>query len=110
MTNARQYEYTEHVHEEVAGFSVVDATSTGPRPHDDRVWVGYGNEGKWLTFEEAIELSTAIRKTAVHNAERREKNQPNSLDNNRTYTAKGTKRPRQMELEAVDDTTPTKQQ
>ena len=49
MSNG-EYGYLEHQILEVEGFRVVDATATGPRAHDDLVWVGFGGvEGSWLT-------------------------------------------------------------
>lgn len=64
--------YVEHQFVDVEGFRVVDATSTGSRPHDDLVWVGYGGMGGcWLRPEEALALSAAIAKVANGNLARR---------------------------------------
>ncbi|EKD97753.1 MAG: hypothetical protein ACD_23C00751G0015 [uncultured bacterium] len=67
-----EYGYVEHQTFEVDGFRVADATSTGPRPHDDLVWVGHGGmEGRWLTPEAALDLAAVINQTvAVHVARR----------------------------------------
>ena len=59
------YDYVEHSNTEVAGFTITDGTSTGPRPHDDVVWVGRGNEGRWLKPNEAFALADAISATAA---------------------------------------------
>lgn len=70
MTNPQ---YVEHQTHEVSGFRIVDATSTGSRPHDDLIWVGTaaGQDGKWISPESAMELVAAIAKTAHGNMERR---------------------------------------
>ena len=50
----------------------MDATATGPREHDDLVWVGYGGtEGRWLTSDKALELAAAITAVANGNLVRR---------------------------------------
>jgi hypothetical protein len=54
-------EYFEHETAEVAGFSITDATSTGLRPHDDLIWVGYRGEGRWLQPDEALALADSIK-------------------------------------------------
>lgn len=67
-----EYGYVEHQTFEVDGFRVADATSTGPRPHDDLVWVGHGGmEGRWLSPERALALAAAISKAANGNLARR---------------------------------------
>jgi hypothetical protein len=65
--------YEEHQIHEVAGFRIVDATSAGPRPHDDLIWIGVGDgiEGKWIAPESAMALVAAIAQTAHGNMERR---------------------------------------
>lgn len=60
-----KYGYVEHLTVEVDGFHVTDATATGPRPHDDLVWVGFGMEGRWLSREDAVQLSAAIAKVTA---------------------------------------------
>lgn len=53
--------YVEHVSIEVEGFRVADATSSGNRPHDDLIWVGYGGmNGRWMTPEQASSMAQAI--------------------------------------------------
>ena len=67
-----EYGYVEHQIIEVEGFRVVDATATGPRPHDDLVWVGYeGMDGRWLSPENALTLAASIFKAANGNLARR---------------------------------------
>ena len=67
-----EYGYVEHRLLEVEGFRVVDATATGPRAHDDLVWVGYGGiEGQWLTPAQALTLAGAITEAAHANLARR---------------------------------------
>jgi len=67
-----EYGYVEHQLVEVDGFRVVDATSTGLRPHDDLVWVGYGGvEGSWITSDDALALAVAITTVATGNLVRR---------------------------------------
>ncbi|MDO9236183.1 MAG: hypothetical protein Q7U28_09160 [Aquabacterium sp.] len=67
-----RYGYVEHQIVEVEGFRMVDATSTGPRPHDDVVWVGYGGmEGQWLTPDKALAVAAAITAVANGNLLRR---------------------------------------
>jgi hypothetical protein len=57
--------YTIHTDINVAGFNVVDSTTTGGlRPHDDVIWLGYGIEGRWLTPEEVLTLAEALKTTA----------------------------------------------
>jgi hypothetical protein len=65
-----KYGYVEHETAEVAGFLITDATSTGPRPHDDLIWVGYRNDGRWLTPDEALAIAAAINKVAYSHIER----------------------------------------
>lgn len=67
-------EYFEHATEEVTGFSITDATSTGLRPHDDVIWVGYRSEGRWLKPEEAIALADAIKRVANSHIARHDNN------------------------------------
>lgn len=67
-----EYGYVEHHVFEVEGFRVVDATATGPRPHDDLVWVGFGGvDGRWLAPENALALAASIAKAANGNLARR---------------------------------------
>lgn len=69
-----EYNYVEHLSLEVEGFRVTDATSSGTRPHDDLIWVGYGGmEGRWLSPEEAINVAATIAKVAVSHLVRRGK-------------------------------------
>ena len=71
MSNG-EYGYLEHQILEVEGFRVVDATATGPRAHDDLVWVGFGGvEGSWLTPNQALVLAAAIAAVANGNLVRR---------------------------------------
>ncbi len=66
------YGYAEHQRLEVDGFQLVDATATGPRAHDDLVWVGCGGlDGKWMKPEQALELAKAISTVANGNLARR---------------------------------------
>ena len=67
------YGYVEHQIHEVAGFKIVDATSTGPRPHDDLIWVGVGGgmDGRWMSPQHAMELVGAIANAAFGNVQRR---------------------------------------
>ena len=67
-----EYGYLEHQTFDINGFRVVDATATGPRPHDDVVWVGYdGLSGSWLSPDQALELAAAIAAVAKSNLARR---------------------------------------
>jgi hypothetical protein len=70
MENA-DYGYTEHQITEVEGFRVVDATATGPRPHDDLIWIGYDGEGRWVTAATAIKIAAAITTVATSSIMRR---------------------------------------
>ncbi|MDO9236192.1 MAG: hypothetical protein Q7U28_09205 [Aquabacterium sp.] len=68
----KEYGYVEHQLLEVQGFRVVDATATGPRAHDDLVWVGYGGvEGRWLSPEEAVSVAASIAKVVAAHVVRR---------------------------------------
>lgn len=71
MTTELQYGYTEHTKFEQSGFSVVDATSTGPRPHDDLIWIGFNGEGRWVPPLEAVAYSRAIQEVVAAHCERR---------------------------------------
>lgn len=62
----------EHKVIEVEGFRVVDATSPTYPIHDDLIWVGLENGGRWLTTERALELSNAIALVANANIARRQ--------------------------------------
>lgn len=68
-----QSQYVEHQIHEVSGFSIVDATSTGLRGHDDLIWIGTtdGQGGSWISPESAMALVAAIAQTAHGNMERR---------------------------------------
>ena len=71
MSNA-EHGYVEHQIIEVEGFRIVDATATGPRPHDDLMWVGFGGmEGRWLSVEAALQVSAAIATVAASHVSRR---------------------------------------
>lgn len=64
--------YIEHEVHEIEGFRVVDATTTGSRPHDDLIWVGYGGmDGRWVSPSTALQLAAAITKAANLNLSRR---------------------------------------
>lgn len=65
--------YIQHVHEEVHGFRVTDATSTiENHEHDDLVWLGFsGMGGRWLTPAEALDVARAIERAAASNLARR---------------------------------------
>lgn len=71
MTTDPQYEYTEHTKFDQDGFVVVDATSTGSRPHDDLIWIGINESGRWVTALEAVAYSRAIQQVVAAHCERR---------------------------------------
>ena len=74
-----EYRFVQHQTFEMDGFRVVDATSTGPRPHDDLVWVGCeGIEGRWLSPDQALTLASAIADVAKSNLARRGQPVPDS--------------------------------
>lgn len=71
MSDAK-FGYVEHQTLEIEGFRIADATATGPRPHDDFVWVGFGGvDGRWLTPEAAVQVAAAIAKIAASHVSRR---------------------------------------
>lgn len=63
--------YTEHTTASVHGFEIADATSAEnsipDRDHNNLLWVGCHDDGKWLTASQAKELAAAILQvTAAH--------------------------------------------
>ncbi|WP_075588289.1 hypothetical protein [Rhodoferax antarcticus] len=71
MTTELQYGYTQHTKFDLDGFSVVDATSVGPRPHDDLIWIGFNGYGRWVTPLDAVAYSRAIQDVVAAHCERR---------------------------------------
>jgi len=51
--------YKEHSAVECHGIDIADTSGCGTSP-GERIWVGAGNEGRWLTSKEVRELASAL--------------------------------------------------
>jgi hypothetical protein len=71
MPPKSQHSYVEHTKLELGGFVVADATATGLRPHDDLIWIGINDGGRWVTPLDAVAYSRAIQDVVASHYARR---------------------------------------
>ena len=66
--------YREHTSVDIHGFKIVDSTSIDPlHGHDDLIWVGTLDDGRWLTSDRAREVAAAIISVADSHDKRHNK-------------------------------------